>query len=331
MKSYLSSALSILLMLSAVSVCTADDDLAIIAPPDRSIVESRLMSVVVRPGSTAIDELVFTVNRRKPLLRKASSNRAVICSGGLELIPGENRVRVVGRRGGKDVVLREIKVFYSTELAELATPSADFRRYVFHNGDHEEPCRPCHQLDFKETEPPPRTPADSPCYTCHRSIITAYRFAHGPSAVWSCTTCHALKAKGGDGSRLKGDETSCTICHEDSITRWKSMKHQHGPTAAGKCVACHDPHASNQANFLRLETGDLCASCHAEIMSRPHVVSTRLGGHPLHISPDPFNRNRDFTCASCHNPHAGESPVFLTNYKSTMTGLSDFCRTCHLF
>ncbi len=330
MKSLLTSTLSLWLTLAAVGTCAADADLAIIAPPNRSVVGSRLISIVVKQGSTTIDDLVLTVNKQKPILRKKPSNRSVICAGGIALTPGENRVKVVGRKGGKNVTTREITVFYGTELASLSPP-ADFEGYAFHTANREEPCRPCHQLDFKGTNDSPRTPADSPCYTCHRSIITAYRFAHGPSAVWSCTACHALQTKGGDGSRLKGDETSCTICHEDSINLWKSMKHQHGPTAAGKCVTCHNPHASDQANFLRLETVDLCASCHEEILSRPHVVSTRLGGHPLHISPDPFKPSRDFTCASCHNPHAGESPVFLTNYKSTMTGLSDFCRTCHLF
>ncbi len=331
MKSSLSFVLSLLLMLASAGVCAADGDLAIVSPPDRSVLGSRQISVVVRPGSAAIDELVFTVNKRKPLLRKKSSDRPVICTAGIQLAPGENRIRVVGLKAGKDVASREIRVFYSMELSEAAPPPGDFGGYIFHDGDHEEPCRPCHRLDFRGTEDNPRTPADSPCYTCHRSIITAYKFAHGPSAVWSCTACHAAQPKGADGSRLKADGTSCTICHEDSINLWKSMKHQHGPTAAGKCITCHNPHASDQANFLRLETVDLCASCHEEILSRPHVVSTRLGGHPLHISPDPFKPNRDFTCASCHNPHAGESPVFLTNYKSTMTGLSDFCRTCHLF
>ncbi len=330
MKSFLSSLLSLLLLLAAAGVCAADGDLTIVAPPDRSIVESRVISIVVRPGSAAIDDLTITVNKRKPLLRKKSPDRPVVCAEGIQLVPGENRIRVVGRKGGKDVASREMKVFYSTELADLSPPP-DFEGYAFHSDRYEEPCRPCHRTDFRGTEDTPRTPADSPCYTCHRSIITTYRFAHGPSAVWSCTACHTLQDKGGNGSRLRADETSCTVCHEDSINLWKSMKHQHGPTAAGKCVTCHNPHASDQPNFLRLETVDLCASCHEEILSRPHVVSTRLGGHPLHISPDPFKPNRDFTCASCHNPHAGESPVFLTNYKSTMTGLSDFCRTCHLF
>ena len=152
-----------------------------------------------------------------------------------------------------------------------------------------------------------------------------YRFVHGPAAVWSCTACHETRGSGRKLSVRQPDEKVCLPCHEND---WSKKKYLHGPTAAGNCTACHNPHASNENYFLRLNTADLCVACHDDIASKPHVISgfSGVAGHPVRKSPDPFNPGSDFTCASCHNPHATDFPFMLSGDSSSMF---QYCQSCH--
>jgi predicted CXXCH cytochrome family protein len=77
-----------------------------------------------------------------------------------------------------------------------------------------------------------------------------------------------------------------------------------------------------------MNTADLCAACHDDVLSRPHVISGFSGkrGHPVRLSPDPLNPGRDFTCASCHNPHGTDFQLMLN---SDYDSMFQFCQSCH--
>jgi predicted CXXCH cytochrome family protein len=302
--------------------------LAVVIPPDKAIVESELISVVLRLGVDAVDQVEISINnRRQPLLAKPY-NQHYLCKDGIQLSYGINRIKVVGLKGGKKVEEVTTQVFYKSELAQSLTfAPAGFRKYSFHVDSYEKTCVPCHQLDFSKIDANRPSGEKSPCFTCHKKILDNYAFVHGPASVWSCLVCHDAKSRNPKLAVPKPDGKICVNCHENS---WDSRKYQHGPTAAGSCTTCHNPHASNHANFLRLAPGDLCAACHEEVLFRPHVLSgfSGKGGHPVRKYPDPYNPGREFNCESCHNPHAGNSPTFLNGYDSSMP-MDHFCLSCH--
>ncbi len=306
--------------------CAAARNFTVLSPPDRAAVEGAAISVVVRIESKDSDEIRVSAGDRRQSLTRKPGDRIFVCFEGLRLSPGPNQLRVTGLKEGKTIEEIKYQLFYRSNLsAEANSTPSGYAQYYFHTRDHEKECTSCHQLDFAGAPENPSSPEQSHCFICHKKMTRNYRQVHGPAAVWSCTICHELKGAGRKLATPKPDEKVCRACHENN---WKTKKFMHGPTAAGECATCHNPHASDEAYFLRLETGDLCVACHEEVASRPHVISGFSGvqGHPVRRSPDPFNPGRDFTCASCHNPHASDYSDLLRSDNSSM---SRFCQTCH--
>ncbi|WP_183363059.1 cytochrome c3 family protein [Geomonas limicola] len=300
--------------------------ISIVSPPDRSVLETPLASLVVRLQSGSVDELQLFVNKRRVSLPKRDYSHYTVCFDGLGLMSGANEIKVVGMKGGKKVEELKSRVFYRSDLFADASSAPDgFTRYQYHGYQTEKVCMPCHQLDFTAASEGETPAASSPCYQCHKKMLSTYANVHGPAAVWACLSCHNKKGTP-KLVAVKPDSKSCFGCHEDI---WSPMKYGHGPTAAGSCATCHDPHASNYRYFLRTSAGDLCLGCHEEIATKPHViVGFSNAGHPVRRTPDPYHPGREFTCVSCHNPHAGSSPVFLQNYDGVAPA-SDFCKKCH--
>lgn len=300
--------------------------LGIVSPPDRAVLESPLVNLVVRVPSQAVDELQLFVNRRRVSLPKRDYSRYTVCFDGIELYSGANDLKVIAVKGGKKVEELHARVFYRSDLSADASSSPDgFKKFQFHTYQTEKVCMPCHQLEFATASEGETPAASSPCYQCHKKLLSSYANVHGPAAVWSCLSCHSKRGTP-KLATVKPDSKSCFGCHEDT---WSSMKYGHGPTAAGSCATCHDPHASNNRYFLRVSAGDLCLGCHDEIATKAHViVGFSNAGHPVRRTPDPYHPGREFTCISCHNPHAGSSPYFLQNYDESAP-ISDFCKKCH--
>lgn len=299
-------------------------------PPDKAIVKSGLLIVVLNGSSGQIDEVQISVNNKKQSLAPKKFAQNMVCYDGIPLAPGLNTVVISALKNKEKSGDITRQVFYQDDLSSAAiSVPAGFKTYQFHNDNLERECTSCHGLDFRKTEDP-KDPVQSPCYLCHKKMLSDYKFAHGPSAVWSCLSCHDGKSKKTKLAVVKPDEKSCAACHD---TSWDKKKYQHAPTAAGACTTCHNPHASNWEYFLRKEAGDLCASCHEEILRKPHVIGSFSGsaGHPLRRSPNPFDPRKDFTCASCHNPHAGNSPVFLEGFDESTMSAMQFCASCHKF
>jgi predicted CXXCH cytochrome family protein len=302
--------------------------LAIVQPPERSIVQSGLLIVVLKGAPDLVDEMQISVNNRKQSIVQKKFKQDVACYDGIRLSYGLNTVKISGFKNNKKTEEITRQVFYQDDLStgSISIP-AGFKSYRFHIDEQEKGCSSCHGLDFRKAEDP-KDPLQSPCHQCHKKMLSEYQFSHGPSSVWSCLMCHDKKSKKPKLAVIKPDEKSCSACHD---TSWDNKKYQHAPTAAGACTTCHNPHASDRRYFLRLETGDLCASCHAEILSRPHVISSFSGnGHPVRNRPDPSHPGKDLTCASCHNPHASMSPVFLDARDESKSSMH-FCASCHKF
>jgi len=303
--------------------------LAIVQPPERSIVQSGVLIVVLKGAPDLVDEMQISVNNRKQSIVQKKFKQDVACYDGIRLSYGLNTVKISGFKNNKKTEEITRQVFYQDDLStgSISIPEG-FKSYRFHIDEQEKGCSSCHGLDFRKAEDP-KDPLQSPCHQCHKKMLSEYLFSHGPSSVWSCLICHDKRSKNPKLAVIKPDEKSCSACHD---TSWGKKKYQHAPTAAGACTTCHNPHASDRQDFLRREAGDLCASCHEEILRKPHVIGgfAGNGGHPLHRSPDPFNRTKDFTCVSCHNPHASNSPVFVDAFDESKS-TKQFCASCHQF
>jgi predicted CXXCH cytochrome family protein len=300
--------------------------LALLSPRDRSFVETGLVTLVVRLDGKGINAVKVILNgKNQDAAGKPEGNFHVVFDE-IRLSPGMNTLKITGNKDGKRVNEMECRLFFRNGLDPIAgPPPSGYERYYFHTAENERKCTPCHRLDFTATAENPAEPVQSPCYGCHGKLLTNYRFVHGPAAVWSCTVCHESRAAGRKLAVRQPDEKVCAPCHEND---WRKRKYLHGPTAAGNCTACHNPHASNEIYFLRLNTADLCVACHEDTASKPHVISgfSGVAGHPVRRSPDPFNPDRDFTCASCHNPHATGFPYLLNG---DHTSMFDYCQGCH--
>lgn len=300
----------------------------VITPPDNSFVESGSISVVLAPPKDGLDEVRISVNKSDYSLKR-SADKGYVCCEGIDLARGMNQLRIGVLKRGEVIAERNLTVFFRSDLSPKAySAPSGFKRHVFHLPENEKTCAPCHPMKVSRVDENPPTPQQSGCFTCHKKI-TAGKFVHSPAGEWSCGTCHNGKPMKG-GSALAADGTSCSGCHKDNLAKWNNKEFRHGPSDAGHCTACHNPHASDQPSFLHLNATDICVSCHEEIMTKPHVtasVSTKEG-HPVKISPDPLRPGRDFTCASCHNPHAGDAPNFLNNYTASMS-IHRFCLSCH--
>ncbi len=302
----------------------------LVIPPDKSYVESELISIVANVSRFKVDDLQVSVNGMQqqiapPLI---SLNRDTLCFEGVRLSYGMNQIRVTGYLNGKQTAEIVRNVYYHSDIRkEASTPPEGFRRYLFHSDSFQKECSSCHDMDFRTGGDKKREPDRSPCSVCHKKMIN-YKFVHGPAAVWSCTQCHEAKTKRSKLAVAEPVSDVCSTCHEFS---WNNKKYMHAPTAAGMCIACHSPHASDNQYFLRLKTNQLCTSCHEEVLSRPHIIVGFSGkGHPLEDIINQSNFRIKLMCTSCHNPHGENSSKLLNGYDERTSRL-EFCKKCHEF
>ncbi|MCM2357216.1 MAG: hypothetical protein NDI77_03640 [Geobacteraceae bacterium] len=304
---------------------------AVVTPADHSFVESGTISIVLTAPKKSLDEVRISLNKSDYTFRR-SAEKGYVCCEGIRLDRGMNQLRISLLKGREVIAGRTLTVFFRSDLsARSSNPPAGYGQFLFHLPEQEKNCAPCHPLQFSWEDENPKTPQQSRCYTCHRKI-TVGKFVHPPAEEWGCVTCHSVKPKNGGGGTLAADAKSCANCHTDVMAKWEKKEFRHGPAAdAEHCIVCHNPHASELPSLLHMNATDICVSCHEELLARPHVIGavSAKGGHPVKISPDPYKPGRDFTCASCHNPHAGDAPNFLNNHKPSIS-LHRFCLSCHV-
>src|ERR1700690_1401971 len=222
--------------------------LAIIQPPERSIVQSGLLIVVLKGAPDMVDEIQISVNNRKQSIVQRKFKQDVACYDGIRLSYGLNMVKISGFKNNKKTEEITRQVFYQDDLStgSISIP-AGFKSYRFHINEQEKGCSSCHGLDFRKAEDP-KDPLQSPCHQCHKKMLSEYLFSPGPSSVWSCLMCHDGKTKKSKLAVAVPVAPICGSCHELSLEK---MKYQHAPTAAGGCTSCHNPHAEDRPYFLR--------------------------------------------------------------------------------
>ena len=176
------------------------------------------------------------------------------------------------RQRARDVVHRPFLVLLATAIATLAAGSILAQDEVLR-------------------------PTTTACYDCHDDVASDLEWtAHGGEAFLQvpgsaednhCEACH------GDGEahmeeadpelidvpRDEEQHRLCLTCHAQQL---------HSPSLASSphagnevyCTSCHDVHPESPADnpvervLLRVEPGELCAECHADIMEVYH-------GHPM--------------------------------------------------
>lgn len=242
---------------------------------------------------------------------------------------GPNEIEVVAMKNGNITGSAKIHSFYRADLSkDFNVTPAKFSKKEFHNNDREKECGTCHRLKTADIDNAPVKITDSSCYSCHKNI-TAYANVHGPAATWNCLNCHDKKTGTLKYQTQKPDKDLCFTCHYEKKDDWASKKYAHGPTATGKCTICHNPHASNNIYWLKKSPWNLCTTCHEERGSGRHVLAGVGGsgtGHPMKDRPDPLHAGHEFSCNSCHNPHASNSPSLFAHEALSVFGL---CQMCH--
>ncbi|HFQ91127.1 MAG TPA: hypothetical protein ENK27_13730 [Desulfobulbus sp.] len=190
-------------------------------------------------------------------------------------------------------------------------------------------CLDCHRTGGRKTQVTiPSGRINELCFGCHvnKKKLLQKNFVHGPYAIGDCTVCHDPH---GDAYKYQlwadGRAGICVGCHSD---KKKSLKkslgfYSHGIIEGRGCIACHDPHASDNRFQLHHPINQLCVSCHVELQGvrKGHPV----GNHPLQGVPDPRHKGREFSCASCHNPHG--SPYRYLLIGDVLGG--HVCSKCH--
>lgn len=138
--------------------------------------------------------------------------------------------------------------------------------------------------------------------------------------------------RGSDRAAASADESDyklCSTCHDDVIKTWDAMKYPHAPAAAGDCTECHSPHASNEKFFLQKKTNELCIGCHKEQSSGKHIIASYVFGssHPVDGKINPLKPETNFSCVSCHSPHASNTEKLFTF--DAQGGKMNICQACH--
>ncbi|TKB11368.1 cytochrome c3 family protein [Desulforhopalus sp. IMCC35007] len=303
----------------------AENSFVVEWPPDTTFVENEVISIVLKVDRKKLDMIRVGSDKNDSLLFSlGSGDRACF---GITLTKGLNSIELFGLKKGTVVERKNLRVFFRSALfPKFREAPAGFVRYFFHAGDNETRCAGCHVMEPSLSSLRPGKPEKSPCFTCHaRKCVNS--FVHKPAAQWMCFTCHEVLEAERKYTTPKPDQKVCAPCHSYQLNDWKSKKIMHGPTAVGNCTLCHNPHGSDLPDLLRMQTTDLCVNCHQEKASGAHVIAGFYGkGHPVRGVKHPFKADREFTCAGCHNPHAGDTQNLLNHDISDMT---DYCTLCH--
>lgn len=311
-------------------------------PPDNTIMEFGVLGISLTILQDSSDQIHVTLNNEQKKIIYPDNEFECFS---VPLIVGVNKIHIVAFKDSNQVDEASISIFRRSELSkEYTMPPPGFNKNYFHMEDRSI-CAPCHTLEPGMLDKKPvdisafptgmltneiKTAAEtSTCYSCHKAL-TAYPFVHGPTAVWSCLSCHEPGALP-KYSVSKPDTRICFSCHIKQKEKWEAKKYFHGPFNTGKCAICHNPHASDYPFTLMKSTWDLCVSCHIDKGSGRHILERYMiysdtFFHPTRGVRDPLRIGKELTCASCHNSHASDSPkLWRLNVGSGFA----LCKKCH--
>ncbi len=302
-------------------------DLQILSPADRSYVEHEQVNLVVAlPAGRPVTLRITTGGKVIIKTVPASEKQRVACLGA-RLAKGINTLDVAVYEQDRKTMDKQLSVYVRSSLSKLHQQvPAGYQRYYFHQPKLEEPCSTCHRMEATLHDLTPARLSDSPCYPCHKNKGSE-KYKHKPASSGTCFSCHELQKGKRNYSTRKPDQVVCFTCHSAQAKDWKELKVHHGPTAVGNCTTCHDPHGSNWPSFVHLHPTDLCLSCHNDKKNGLHVIAGFFGkGHPVRAASNPLKRDRPFSCAGCHNPHAGNTQNLLNRERDNF---ENYCQTCH--
>lgn len=301
--------------------------ITVLAPAANSYVETGQLNLVLAFPDNDVASLQVAVagqNYVGQIRQVGGAGRACLTIG---LQNGLNRVeiRVVDRQGA--VTIQSLPIYLRSRLSkQYQNPPPDYQRFYFHLPANEAACSACHRMEAQLTDLQPERFEASPCYVCHKQVTQAL-YQHRPVAAGACFSCHeVVQGKRKYVTRQPVQQT-CFVCHNVQARQWKGMKVHHGPAAVGNCVLCHDPHGSDWPSFVAMHPTDLCLNCHQDKQSGAHVIAGFFAkGHPVRAASNPLRQERPFSCAGCHNPHAGDSQNLLNRDRSSFTV---YCQSCH--
>ena len=305
--------------------------LEIIYPADKTVVLRSNFLVIKGGAQPALEALIVEVNgvASDPLDISDEAYKTAFADMLIlepEWSKGKNTISITGLVAGKPVATTKAEVFFSPLEDPLSIIPAGYKPFVMHTAKKEALCAPCHNMQPSVAQLRGATGENNPCGSCHRRMLDQ-KFVHGPEGVFQCIDCHDGKDPAQRWQVTKAELALCGECHTDKINEIKKSAFVHGPVAMGNCTICHDPHASAEPAQLNAPTNLLCQGCHSTVKEGEHVVrASRGGGHPLSKVKDPLRPGRQLSCASCHNPHSGQSASLLIR---NLTGRFSLCQECH--
>jgi len=186
------------------------------------------------------------------------------------------------------------------------------------------------------------------CAECHPDKQEG-KHVHTAVSSIGCGGCHTVETKDEVtriGLTAPSSGELCLTCHEES-----KEENKHRPYADHNCTTCHDPHATDFAKQTRAGMNALCLECHGErqvqdkvqvfnqetltadqfseipkiVLDKRQQAGHPFLGHPVAGGPDPLRKGEDFSCLSCHQPHAAALPRLLPVEFKGM----DVCEKCH--
>ena len=331
-----------------------NDSFEIVKPLSLGVYDEDYASIVIKRLDDSMQRVTILFDDNTTKVIETKEKRKIYCST-VKLKLGNNKITLVGYDKAGDMTVKEINLYYRSEIYEGFNYAPDgYKRNFFHTDKNEKLCSSCHNM--KEDKKTSRTkhikkseinarefdiledPEKSNCYQCHKTV-TFRKNGHAPAVNFLCTECHTGRS-GEFNAQYEGKSkylmpdpimNRCFSCHEGVKEKWFSNTSEHGPLRSGRCNKCHNPHSSPNEFHLRKPIWELCTTCHDEKASGKHVIGSFVfgrnkGGHPTKGRPDPSRPGRELVCSSCHNPH-GSNGIYLlrTNGKDTYS----VCRRCH--
>ena len=188
-------------------------------------------------------------------------------------------------------------------------------------------CTDCHSPHESKFRPLLKDTMENTCTQCHDAPGRELGLPHlALQMKSSCARCH--NAHSSDQPKLLQAETTllCVFCHtgvKKMLDNPASILH---PALKMGCQSCHNPHGSNNERLLKENLNELCFTCHE---GSKFETGHPRPGHPVSGRPDPLYPEKEFTCISCHKPHASVNKHLLRYNFTKKPYDGSICSVCH--